>query len=461
MNQLPKTKLLGQVFTPSLIAKEMVNLVVQSNSFSKLDVLDPCVGPATFLKAFTSAQSSLNISYHGFDIDPEMVKHTKRYANGVSIKSKISKNDYLETNLKSFSPNAIIMNPPYVRHEWIDLEKKAKYKSLIEKSYKNTIDGRSNLYIYFLLKSFHELLDNGILCMIVYDSITSSIYGKKALDMILMYGDIEYQKTIQTPFENTLIDAKILLIRKKLNKKQEPIDSTRKIKNTTSLKNLFDTKRGTGLINSKLFIAKENDPFFKYAKPFLKKQPLNKLLIHSSSITQKAYIFERGECIPSKLIKWLNSQADILCTTKVNSKTLENKMKTNDVWQYHTLHTAPILFNYYIRKNPRFLYNIDHLPFSDNFYGLYPKNINPTLAWLLLNTPTYIDCILLEARNQGNGLKKIQLTEFKNASIPDWRLFKNDDLTELNKLAQNLIVTPNSFDLINQADLIIKKYLID
>jgi hypothetical protein len=461
MNQLPKTKLLGQVFTPSLIAKEMVDLIVKSNSFSKLDILDPCVGPATFLKAFTSVQSSLNISYHGFDIDPEMVKYTKQYANKLSIKSKISKNDYLEVNLKSFSPNAIIMNPPYVRHEWINLEKKAKYKSLIEKSYKNTIDGRSNLYIYFLLKSFHELMDNGILCMIVYDSITSSSYGKKALDMILAYGDIEYQKTIQAPFENTLIDAKILLIRKKLNKKQKPIESARKIKNTTLLKNLFDARRGTGLINSKLFIAKENDPFFKYAKPFLKKQPLNKLLIHSSSITQKAYIFEKGEHISTKLIKWLNSEADILCTTKVNSKTLENKIKTNDAWQYHTLHTAPILFNYYIRNNPRFLYNADHLPFSDNFYGLYPKNINSTTAWLLLNTQTYIGCILLEARNQGNGLKKIQLTEFKNASIPDWRLFQKNDLAKLNKLAQKLIVTPSSFDLINKADLIVKKYLID
>ncbi len=50
------------------------------------------------------------------------------------------------------------MNPPYVRHEWLD--KKYYFKEFKER-YKLTVPGTSNLYVYFIAKALIDLAPGG------------------------------------------------------------------------------------------------------------------------------------------------------------------------------------------------------------------------------------------------------------------------------------------------------------
>jgi len=457
MNKLSKQKKLGQVFTPSDIANNMAKIIVEHNKFDFLKVLDPCIGPSTFLNAFNEITLKSSVEYYGFDIDKHMVAQSTKTAKNVKFSAEIKEEDYLLKSSLNIVPNAVIMNPPYVRHEWIPASVKTEYKNMIKTYYGKAIDGRSNLFVYFILKSFHELQDNGLLCVIVYDAIKSSVYGKKLLTMLSKNSTVEYEQHIQTPFENAIVDAKILLLRK-VSKPIVVQESL--VKPTTSLlttlNELVDCKRGTGLISSKLFIANQDNPYINEAQPFLKKQPLNTLIVTHENIKQKAFLFQKNEKISIPLQEWLKKEAIHLCRNTKHTKTLFDKIQLNSKWMKHSVHKAPILFNYYIRNNPRYLLNQELIPYSDNFYGIYPKNLETKVIWLLLNTPTYIKYILKNARNQGNGLIKLQLYEFKNALVPDWRLFDSNDLLELKKLAINLYKYKETAEILYKADKIVE-----
>ncbi|MEL7659197.1 MAG: hypothetical protein AAGU75_25175, partial [Bacillota bacterium] len=78
---------------------------------------------------------------------------------------------------------------------------------------------------------------------------------------------------------------------------------------------------------------------------------------------------------------------------------------------------APLVFNYYLRNRPRHIYN-PLRAYSDNFYGLSPLE-GDALAWLaVMNSTSVCAEIMAHSRNQGNGLAKIQLFEYRRILVP-------------------------------------------
>lgn len=456
---MTKAKLLGQVFTPELIAIKMAKIIIDNTKFEKIKLLDPCIGPATFLKAFRTVDNSKSNSYYGFDIDSEMINYSREYSKNTNFQVFLESTDYLLENIE-FKPNAIIMNPPYIRHEWISRDLKDKYRKNIETMYNTKVDGRSNLFIYFFLKSFFELEENGLICILVYDAILSTTYGKKALSMILNDSEIVFRDHIKTPFNNVLVDASLLVLRKQ-TKKETITDNIVNNENQCfiSLEKLAMLKRGTGLINSKLFLANNRQKYFNKSKQFLKKQLSNDLIISKNEIKQCAYLFEQNEVLDVDFLQWFTQYAQDFCNENLNVMTLKSKINSNEKWYCHKTFSAPILFNYYIRNNPRFIRNVDNIPFSDNFYGIFPYGEDTDYAWLLLNTPIYLKFIMNSSRNQGNGLKKIQLTELKKVLVPNWNRFSSQDKLLLKELSITLKHTKNFEPILSQANEIIKKYI--
>jgi hypothetical protein len=310
------------------------------------------------------------------------------------------------------------------------------------------------------LKSFFELEENGLICILVYDAILSTTYGKKALTMILNDSEIVFRDHIKTPFNNVLVDASLLVLRKQ-TKKETITDNIVNNENQCfiSLEKLAMLKRGTGLINSKLFLANNRQKYFNKSKQFLKKQLSNDLIISKNEIKQCAYLFEQNEVLDVDFLQWFTQYAQDFCNENLNVMTLKSKINSNEKWYCHKTFSAPILFNYYIRNNPRFIRNVDNIPFSDNFYGIFPYGEDTDYAWLLLNTPIYLKFIMNSSRNQGNGLKKIQLTELKKVLVPNWNRFSSQDKLLLKELSITLKHTKNFEPILSQANEIIKKYI--
>lgn len=80
--------------------------------------------------------------------------------------------------------------------------------------------------------------------------------------------------------------------------------------------------------------------------------------------------------------------------------------------------TGNFIFNYYLRNNIDFIYNPNKFLSSDNFYILNIKD-NELANFSILNSSFTRLNTLSNSRSQGNGLRKIQLYEFKEVKVID------------------------------------------
>lgn len=416
---------LGQVWTPNDIAVRMARLAVSFCDAPPKLVVDPACGPATFSKAMYSIIKS-DVKYISYDIDERWAAYTRKFFDSAEIRGDVLVKDYLRDWKKKLSADLLIMNPPYIRQEKIKDIDKDFYLKKVGQEFGFQLDRRSNLFVYFFAKALRDVRAGGIICAIVYDALDNTRYGVKALDLIHRHCEVLHQERIKTPFENTLIDATIVV----LKVRAIPLDGvqasfTHLEKGFARLGELVDVRRGLGLAHRSAFEASTQDSYYEYSKIFISKQrKIEGLSFKSCDVQERAYLFEDEADIPRQLQKELKRRLE-----SVGAK---------DFRFTHRVASSPIIFNYYIRNHPRHLLNVSKIPASDNFYLITPKFLSNKATWLLLNTTHYLNCLLSAARSQGNGLKKLQLYEYKEAVVPDWRLLSSKEIIQLNKTAERL-----------------------
>jgi len=396
--------------------------------------LDPACGPATFSTAFHDAGGH-NVTLDCFDIDPRMVKATAASNHQYGIQGAVVQDDYLAATKLCNTYNLVIMNPPYIRQELISQRSKQSYHKYISGALGEETDKRSNLFVLFLLKGIVDLVPGGILCAIVYDAITQSRYGKRALRTLERHAVKIEQKSVKAPFQGVLVDAQVIIYRKRnaplLALNRETLSEV--TAGFAQLSALLQSRRGTPLTTRALYLAKATDPHFHEAKPFFVKQgALQSLIV---KVDARAYVGK----LSNTAQMWLATKS-----ASVGRKTPGN-IETKGV-------SGPILFNYYIRKSPRHLWNVSNVAVADNFYVSAPTDEFPAeVAWLLLNSEKYLEPIVLASRNQGSGLRKLQLFEYKNVVVPDWRLLPGEAVAKLLHLSRTLIAREASYSAVRQA----------
>lgn len=458
---------LGQVWTPKRIAKRMAKMGLQQIKNNKgIKILDPAVGPATFTNALyeTGLLSTGINSIVNYDVDGKWIKYTNEFTHNKKIVAENIQKDYLLSNHKdSGNFDLVIMNPPYVRHEKIKKHLKDTYLERFNKEFSMKIDGRSNLFSFFILKSIRDLKIGGILCAIVYDGIENTRYGKQVLETLRENTDIVKIEKTKMPFENVIVDALIIVAKKtkiKLRREKNISIHTNSVPNYAHLRDLMNVKRGTELINNKVFIADSEDPYYEHAKYFFKKQNKLNHLVIPNSWEEKAYIFESEEEVPNGFKSWIESKSRHLIEKKIiaSYKTLEENLKRKShAWYKHKTVTGDIVFNYYFREQPRYLLNPKKITVSNNYYAIDPIGIEKEVAWILLNTDLYKKMIVKSSRSQGNGLSKIQVYEYKNTLIPDWRLIDEETKNILHQIAVDFI-NSNDPRFLDKANLIVENY---
>lgn len=405
---------LGQVLTPPDISDYMVDKSLKYFD-TNLKILDPACGPATFVNSLQKKHTDFEITQ--YDIDPQMVSLAKEYCQNCQLKNTTLNEDYLLSPIKYNYYDLVLMNPPYIRQEKIPLDLKKKYNNVLSQEIKVNIDSRSNLFIYFLIKSYLELKDNGIMCAILFNSISKTNYGVKCLNFLKSKCKILFSENLQTPFKDTIIDAEILIFKKITpppTKENQPIEIT---KNYVTLNELLFLKRGSAIPNRKAYIFKDNNANYKdYLIPiFIKQQYISGLVVNNWNYVYNPY---------NETTEWF----------------IDHLHKNKLEFKKFNLVSGMLLFNYYIRNNPRFLWNGNKVAVSDNFYASETRDDFPNeVAWLLLNSDIYTNAIVAASRDMGNGLKKIQLQAYKSVCVPDWRLLSKEKINFLYKLAISLI----------------------
>lgn len=441
---------LGQVLTPPRIAQQMAEWLMQHRPEGPLSILDPAVGPGTFpLALLKTGKVRSTDSLTMYDLDRDMLHETQSKIDGKSCFTRFVCADYLE-QFSSAEYDLVIMNPPYIRQEWID--KKELYHSNFSTQLGLQVPGTSNLYIYFVAKVFSELKSGGRLACILYDSWKFTKFGVWLRE--LLQTNCHSVDTIpagEQPFWGRLIDATIVrAVRsdnpfrpgcRKVYGHAQPncSNSWTGIEGFRPIEKLFETKRGLRLKQANFFMIRGNECAYANATPFLKKTAKIKgyrvdgsheeaaLLLHEGYFRQSVYdeLMRRLELAKQK------PQENISILTWLTER-------PNDWFIHRKPPVAPLLFNYYLRGRPKHVLN-SNKPYSDNFYGLNPRSdVEPLVLLALLNSTVVCIDILSRARNQGSGLVKIQLYEYRATVIPDWRGFSSATMTELRNLGQSL-----------------------
>lgn len=167
----------AQFFTPYPIAQFMAKWVTDNPNCKTL--LDPALGLGIFIRAVLG-QGNRNIALKGYEIDKKILEKANVFLEDEKI--QLLNKDYMFNDWGN-KYDAIIANPPYLKfHDYAD-------KDEILKEFHSrlglTLSGFTNLYTLFLLKSIHQLNNNGRAAYIIPSEFLNSDYGKNVKQYLI------------------------------------------------------------------------------------------------------------------------------------------------------------------------------------------------------------------------------------------------------------------------------------
>jgi adenine-specific DNA-methyltransferase len=173
---------IGQFFTPDPIAELMADAVRASDPDT---VLDPGVGGGVLLRAIGDGPRLF-----GLDIDATA---TELAAESVGGEHEIVEGDFLDAEYWPLSEtmfDAVIANPPYVRHHNLSPEHK-----LLARHYSARfglkVSSLSGSYVYFFLEAILRLKEGGRLVFITPTEFLDVRYGQAVKEALLAHCEID------------------------------------------------------------------------------------------------------------------------------------------------------------------------------------------------------------------------------------------------------------------------------
>lgn len=155
----------GQFWTPDWIAEPMVEYVLAGRDAL---LFDPAVGTGAFFRAakVVASEKGLTVSFAGMEIDASILSQALEHGLDHDDIASVEIGDFvLHPPQRKFQ--AIVANPPYIRHHRLESEKKAQLRLLAAQLIGRPLDGRAGLHVYFLIRALSLLEQNGRLAFIL------------------------------------------------------------------------------------------------------------------------------------------------------------------------------------------------------------------------------------------------------------------------------------------------------
>jgi SAM-dependent methyltransferase len=204
----------GQHYTPERVARLLAAFAVQSPSDL---ILDPACGDGRLLgeagrrKKLLSANRRLPCDLFGFDRSAKAVRSAK--IAGARVECK----DFFDIEPVDFVPaafDAVIGNPPYIRHEVMGREDKRRIEKRMEAGRAHSPEifwprwsGRSDIYVFFFAHAARFLKPGGRLVFLTAASWLDSGYGARLREFLLK--NFRVVAVIESGVESFFDDASI------------------------------------------------------------------------------------------------------------------------------------------------------------------------------------------------------------------------------------------------------------
>jgi len=231
---LEHRKKFAQFFTPYKIADIMSQWLVGNKKLK--NVLEPAFGLGIFSRILLQYNKNLNIK--GFEIDKNIFDEASKFFEKEK-NVKILLEDYMYNDWKN-KYDGIICNPPYFKFQNYDNK---NIINEIEDRLSLKLNGFTNLYALFLLKSINQLNKNGRAAYIIPSEFLNSDYGKLVKEHLIKNKTLRHVIVInfeKNVFDDVLTTASILLFAN-----DDKVDSIK----FSNIKNLDDLNELKELIN--------------------------------------------------------------------------------------------------------------------------------------------------------------------------------------------------------------------
>ena len=174
-----RQRLLGVYYTPDALAGVLAKWALAPG---KGTVLDPSFGGCSFLNAATKVLAVKGVSepgrlVFGVDVDPLCLAYVR--GNGNLVEKNCVVQDFLTLSPKDLrgAPfQAVIGNPPYVRHHWLNGTTREAGRTAINAAGVR-LPARASTWAYFLVHTLSFIAKQGRLAMLVPEAIQQADYA--------------------------------------------------------------------------------------------------------------------------------------------------------------------------------------------------------------------------------------------------------------------------------------------
>lgn len=207
---LEHRKKFAQFFTPEQISDFMAAWVLNGRK-DRVDILEPAFGLGIFSRSMYKLNPQIRVV--GYDIDKTISAYANEYFVRPGYDISISNENYLTASW-SEKYDGIICNPPYLKFHDYD---NATLVPIVNHKLHTHLNGFTNIYTLFLLKSIFQMKEGGRMAYIIPSEFLNSDYGVEVKRTLLQSGVLRHVIIVdftKCAFDDALTTACILLCEK-------------------------------------------------------------------------------------------------------------------------------------------------------------------------------------------------------------------------------------------------------
>lgn len=467
----------GQFWTPDWVAEAMVGYVLAGGAQS---IFDPAVGSGAFFRAAKVLGQELcrNCKLSGTEVDAKTLEE--------AVTGGLSASDLEFVELRDFVLDpppgpfeAIVANPPYIRHHRLSPVLKAKLRSFGKLTIGQALDGRAGLHVYFLLRALGLLKPQGRLAFIMPADTCEGVFAPMLWDWITRHYRVDAVVTFDSkasPFPGVDVNAIIFMIRRAAPEAEFfwarcTEAGTDELKRWTLSDFSYRPAHGLLVFRRKLAealatglsrppnemkpggprlgdyatvlrgIATGANEFF-----FLTREQAQRIGIPQSFLVRAIGRTRDvpGDVIDEHLLSTLERSGRptlLFCPDgrplhrfpeTVQRYLLDGERRglarrpllgSRRPWYKMELRKPPpILFAYLGRRNSRFVRNLAGVVPLTGFLGVYPRSSEPAFVerlWLVLNHPATLENLWLVGKSYGSGCIKVEPRALERVPLPE------------------------------------------
>lgn len=460
---LDHRKRYAQFFTPKKIAEFMCQWVLQGKQ--KTRVLEPAYGLGIFSRIL--AQNA-TLPIDAYEIDGQI------FASAITARPKgvnLRNEDYFASDWNA-KYDAIVCNPPYLKFHDYD---NATYIPNVNNHLGTKLNGFTNLYTLFLLKSIAQLQEGGRLAYIIPSEFLNSDYGVEVKHALIESNTLHHIIVVdftECAFDDALTTACILLCERttgSVSVRFSLVNNIEGLNTCLSEYTEYNTSELDANIKWKSYYEEGNSRKYNHLVPFSKFAKVSRGIATGANDfftfkPSKADDYDIPEeclmpCIckavdapqtfftQNEFAKLINEDKSVYLfngSTAPDNKSvlryihlgeeseINKRYLTASRSPWYAIENrppAPIWVSVFSRSGLRFIRNEANIYNLTTFHCVYPLNteVDIEVLFAYLITDVAKDIFLDNSRQYGNGLIKFEPNDLNKGMVVDLTLLSTEE----------------------------------